>query len=355
MPDALSTSAPRRTAPQPPGDCTAPTTAPGRWSANRIRPLGPEPSVPSRNAGSPWGDRYALLCSSSTRLTLCLPDRPKNRAESLPRPYKYQWSNPPCRDLGSARHSAASPSIESGGSMGSSSNMVISSGAMAAKKSGRVWISRRVGMPTAEAELNWYPTEPQSPHPCIAEFMKSSPRHPVRRHPRRSRPIHLRPGRGGRLSRYDPTLGAGLCHRHCHDRTAGGAPCPPRAHASTTWVAPWAPPSWLGRPPSRKPLKLRDYRHRQVRSHDHRVSGRPWIANCPRRDIALEYAGHHRAQITYSNASVCILNYTLQFIAIDQRLALVGGAAGERWTPGDVLILSEKIELQPASMNRPDD
>ena len=69
----------------------------------------------------------------------------------------------------------------------------------------------------------------------------------------------------------------------------------------------------------------------------------------PGRDIALEYGDI--TGLSYSNASVCILNYTLQFIAIDQRLALLE-ALRRAMAPGDVLILSEKIELQPASMNR---
>ena len=69
----------------------------------------------------------------------------------------------------------------------------------------------------------------------------------------------------------------------------------------------------------------------------------------PGRDIALEYGDI--TGLSYSNASVCILNYTLQFIALDQRLALLE-ALRRAMAPGDVLILSEKIELQPARMNR---
>lgn len=68
----------------------------------------------------------------------------------------------------------------------------------------------------------------------------------------------------------------------------------------------------------------------------------------PERNITL-IAGDI-AQITYSNASVCILNYTLQFVPVDQRLALLK-ALREAMEPGDILILSEKIELEPPSMN----
>lgn len=52
----------------------------------------------------------------------------------------------------------------------------------------------------------------------------------------------------------------------------------------------------------------------------------------------------------YSNASVFIMNYTLQFIAPQKRLALLTKLRGAL-QPGDILILSEKIELGEQAMN----
>lgn len=53
----------------------------------------------------------------------------------------------------------------------------------------------------------------------------------------------------------------------------------------------------------------------------------------------------------YSNASVCILNYTLQFVAPDKRLALLQNLR-RALQPGDILLLSEKIRLTPEAMDQ---
>lgn len=52
----------------------------------------------------------------------------------------------------------------------------------------------------------------------------------------------------------------------------------------------------------------------------------------------------------YSNACVFIMNYTLQFIPIEARLGLLQKLRAAL-LPGDVLILSEKIELATPEMN----
>jgi len=55
-------------------------------------------------------------------------------------------------------------------------------------------------------------------------------------------------------------------------------------------------------------------------------------------------------QQDYRNASVCILNYTLQFVPVDQRLSLLQRLRGAM-QPGDILILSEKIALAEADID----
>lgn len=57
------------------------------------------------------------------------------------------------------------------------------------------------------------------------------------------------------------------------------------------------------------------------------------------------------SELVYDNASVCILNYTLQFVAKEKRLPLLQ-ALRQALEPGDILILSEKIELQPPGMDK---
>ena len=54
--------------------------------------------------------------------------------------------------------------------------------------------------------------------------------------------------------------------------------------------------------------------------------------------------------VDYENASVCILNYTLQFVPIAQRLPLLKQLRAAL-SPGDILILSEKLSLEPEAMN----
>ncbi len=53
---------------------------------------------------------------------------------------------------------------------------------------------------------------------------------------------------------------------------------------------------------------------------------------------------------TYENASVVILNYTLQFVPLEQRLPLLS-AVRRALSPGDVLILSEKLALAEPAMD----
>lgn len=52
----------------------------------------------------------------------------------------------------------------------------------------------------------------------------------------------------------------------------------------------------------------------------------------------------------YANASVCILNYTLQFVPIAERLPLLT-ALRSALEPGDVLLLSEKVVFETEAMN----
>lgn len=54
--------------------------------------------------------------------------------------------------------------------------------------------------------------------------------------------------------------------------------------------------------------------------------------------------------VTIDNASVVVLNFTLQFVPVQQRAALIGKIhAGLR--PGGMLILSEKIHFEDAALN----
>lgn len=68
----------------------------------------------------------------------------------------------------------------------------------------------------------------------------------------------------------------------------------------------------------------------------------------PEREVAL-IEGDITEQ-SYSNASVCIMNYTLQFVPIEKRLGLLQQLRAAM-QPGDVLILSEKLELATEAMN----
>lgn len=57
------------------------------------------------------------------------------------------------------------------------------------------------------------------------------------------------------------------------------------------------------------------------------------------------------ADLRLTNASVVIMNYTLQFIPIEQREQTLLRVR-EAMSPGDVMILSEKITLQNSELNR---
>lgn len=57
------------------------------------------------------------------------------------------------------------------------------------------------------------------------------------------------------------------------------------------------------------------------------------------------------ADLQLSNASVVIMNYTLQFVPISQREQVLGRIR-EAMSPGDVMILSEKITLQDTELNQ---
>lgn len=68
----------------------------------------------------------------------------------------------------------------------------------------------------------------------------------------------------------------------------------------------------------------------------------------PHRDVTLV-----NADITdwdYSNASVCILNYTLQFVPTEKRQPLLANIRAAL-QPGDIVLLSEKIQLMPSAMD----
>ena len=54
--------------------------------------------------------------------------------------------------------------------------------------------------------------------------------------------------------------------------------------------------------------------------------------------------------IAFQPASVVVLNFTLQFIALDEREALINKIYNAL-LPGGILILSEKVQLQPESLN----
>jgi len=56
-------------------------------------------------------------------------------------------------------------------------------------------------------------------------------------------------------------------------------------------------------------------------------------------------------EVEYSAASVCILNYTLQFVPLTKRPALLTRLR-QAMAPGDALILSEKFCFDDAAMNR---
>ena len=68
----------------------------------------------------------------------------------------------------------------------------------------------------------------------------------------------------------------------------------------------------------------------------------------PKRPIELVEAD--ALDMDYNDASVVIMNYTLQFIPIANRLKLLQTLRAAL-QPGDVLILSEKIELAGSAMN----
>ena len=56
-------------------------------------------------------------------------------------------------------------------------------------------------------------------------------------------------------------------------------------------------------------------------------------------------------ELPLENASMVVLNYTLQFIPVDERLALLRRAA-EALHPGGILVLSEKVLLEDPALNQ---
>lgn len=71
-------------------------------------------------------------------------------------------------------------------------------------------------------------------------------------------------------------------------------------------------------------------------------------AALPHRTVTLIEADI--SDIDFQNASVCILNYTLQFVPIAKRLPLLQKLRAAL-RPGDILILSEKLTLEPQAMD----
>jgi len=73
------------------------------------------------------------------------------------------------------------------------------------------------------------------------------------------------------------------------------------------------------------------------------------LADLPKEiDISLDLADI--ADIDIANASVVIMNYTLQFVPVEQRDTLMEKIRAAL-QPGDALILSEKISLSPRVMD----
>lgn len=73
------------------------------------------------------------------------------------------------------------------------------------------------------------------------------------------------------------------------------------------------------------------------------------LADLPKEiNISLDLADI--ADIDIANASVVIMNYTLQFVPVAQRHALMRKIRAAL-SPGDALILSEKISLSPEAMD----
>ncbi|MEM8604639.1 MAG: carboxy-S-adenosyl-L-methionine synthase CmoA [Cyanobacteria bacterium P01_H01_bin.121] len=63
--------------------------------------------------------------------------------------------------------------------------------------------------------------------------------------------------------------------------------------------------------------------------------------------IQIEFVQQRLQDVVFQPASVMVLNYTLQFLPISDRLAVLSRAA-QQLLPGGILILSEKLRLQDA-------
>ncbi|MBL4583440.1 MAG: carboxy-S-adenosyl-L-methionine synthase CmoA [Pseudomonadales bacterium] len=66
---------------------------------------------------------------------------------------------------------------------------------------------------------------------------------------------------------------------------------------------------------------------------------------------AIELRCGDLVNASYENASMAIMNYTLQFVAVEQRLELLKGLQ-KALLPGGVLILSEKITFPDPQINQ---
>lgn len=66
--------------------------------------------------------------------------------------------------------------------------------------------------------------------------------------------------------------------------------------------------------------------------------------------IDIDFICADMRDVPIGNASVVVLNYTLQFIPVDQRQALIGRIA-DGMAPGGVLILSEKLAVADTVLN----
>jgi len=79
-------------------------------------------------------------------------------------------------------------------------------------------------------------------------------------------------------------------------------------------------------------------------------AARNHLAQLPEGKLITLQAGDI-ADLQLTNASVVIMNYTLQFVPIAQREAVLGRIR-KALMPGDLMILSEKITLQDNELNR---
>ena len=67
-------------------------------------------------------------------------------------------------------------------------------------------------------------------------------------------------------------------------------------------------------------------------------------------DLPVELLQADITELAFQSMSVCVLNFTLQFVAVEKRLALLKNIA-DAMNPGGVLILSEKLSFKDQQHN----